>query len=281
MPAPEAEKIIANWLSDAGFKAAKTYSDSGDIQLNAVKKNERWRITVKPVSPLASDVQAMYTLNEQPDQMKLQRIWDYLESYSRGIYPAEKNRYTEQSVPPSVLAQKESVVCVRAKKKDKQLQFSGFIIDKEGLIISTAHDLEGIRDVTVVLDNGNEIKGKIKKINMDSDLALISINSKVNSQLSLENSRSLPDNGEMVYFIGCPMNHQGMIQSGIIDGVPRSANGHPLWQVRMETLPGSSGSPLLDSHGNLFGVIKGRYRGTDTRGFAITINTLMDFLGGK
>ena len=281
LPVPEAEDILVYWLTDAGFEAAKTVSNSGYIMFNAVKKNERWQITLKPVSPLASDVLAVYTLNDQPDQMKVQGMWDYLETYSRGIYPAGKNRHPEQSVPPAVLAQKDSVVCIRAKKKDKSFQFSGFIIGKEGLIISTAHDLEGVRDVIVVLDDGSEINGKIKKMNIDSDLALISINSKFNSRISLEDSRSLPDNGEMVYFIGCPMNHQGMIQSGIIDGLPRSVNSHPLWQVHMETLPGSSGSPLLDSHGNLFGVIKGRYRGTDVRGFAITINTVMDFLGGK
>lgn len=281
LPVPEAENILDYWLKDAGFDAAKTVSDSGFILFDAVKKNERWQITLKPVSPLASDVLAVYTLNDQSDQMKVQGMWDYLETYSRGIYPAGKNRQTEQSVPAAVLAQKESVVCISAKKKDKPLQFSGFIIDKEGLIISTAHDLEGVRDIIVVLDDGSEKKGKIKKMDIDSDLVLISINSKVKSRVSLEDSRSLPDNGEMVYFIGCPMNHQGMIQSGIIDGVPRSVNSHPLWQVYMETLPGSSGSPLLDSHGNLFGVIKGRYRGTDSRGFAITINTVMDFLGGK
>ena len=281
LPVPEAENILDYWLTDAGFKAAKTVSDSGYIQFNAVKKNERWQITLKPVSPLASEVLVVYTLNDQSDQMKVQGMWDYFETYSKGINPAGKNRQTEQSVPPAVLAQKESVVCIRAKKKDKPLQFSGFIIDKEGLIISTAYDLEGVMEIIVVLDDGSEKKGKIKKMDIDSDLALISINSKVNSRVSLEDSRSLPDNGEMVYFIGCPMNHQGMIQSGIIDGVPRSVNGHPLWQVYMETLPGSSGSPLLDAQGKLFGVVKGRYRGTDSRGFAITINTVMDFLGGK
>ena len=155
LPVPEAENILDYWLTDAGFKAAKTVSDSGYIQFNAVKKNERWQITLKPVSPLASDVLAVYTLNDQPDQMKVQGMWDYLETYSRGIYPAGKGRHPEQSVPPAVLSQKESVVCIRAKKKDKPLQFSGFIIDKEGLIISTAHDLECVRDIIVVLDDGS------------------------------------------------------------------------------------------------------------------------------
>ncbi len=281
LPLPEAENILAYWLRDTGFETLKTVSDSGYIQFNAVKKNERWQITLKPFSPLASEVLAVYTLNDLPDQMKVQGMWDYLETYSGGIYPSGKKGHPEQAVPSAVLAQKKSVVCIRAKKKDKPIQFSGFIIDKEGLIISTAHDLEGVRDIVVVLDDGSEVKGRINKMDTDSDLALISIKSEVKSRISLEDSRNLPDNGEMVYFIGCPMNHQGMIQSGIIDGLPRSVNGHPLWQVYMETLPGSSGSPVLDANGSLFGVIKGRYRGTDSRGFVITINTLMDFLSRK
>lgn len=204
-------------------------------------------------------------------------MWDYLEIYSSGIY-SSGSRYSEQSVPSAVLSLKKSVVCIRAMTKNKPLQFSGLIIDKEGMIISTAHDLEGVRDVRVVLDDGTEIKGKIKKMDIDSDLALIRINSKINSTISLADSRNLLDNGERVYFIGCPMNHQGMIQSGIIDGLPRRVDSHPLWQVHMETLPGSSGSPVFDAHGNLVGVVKGRYRGTDLRGFVITIETIMEFL---
>lgn len=281
LPVSEAEKILDYWLTDAGFETSKTGSDAGHVKLSAVKRNERWQITLKPSSPLASDILAVYTLNDQPDQMKVKEMWDYLENYSSGVYSAGKIRHTEQSVPPAVLSQKRSVVCIRAKTKDKQLQFSGFIIDKEGVIISTAHDLEGVRDIMVVLDDGSEIKGTIKKTDIDSDLSLIRINSKFDSIISLADSRNLMDNGESVYFIGCPMNHHVMIKSGIIDGLPRSVNSHPLWQVHMETLPGSSGSPVLDADGNLVGVVKGRYRGTDSRGFVITINTLMDFLSKK
>src|SRR3989337_3967595 len=100
LPVPEAEDILDYWLTDAGFEAAKTVSDSGYIQIHAVKKNERWQITLKPVSPLASDVLAVYTLNDQPDQMKVQGMWDYLETYSRGISPAGKYKNPEKHKPP-------------------------------------------------------------------------------------------------------------------------------------------------------------------------------------
>lgn len=284
LPVLEAEKILDYWLTDSGFEVAKITSAAGNIQLSAIKGHERWQITLKTSSPLASAILAVYTLNDQPDQMKVKEMWDFIDGYSKGLY-LEKSKNPVASVPPAVLYHKKSVVCIRAgtmTKTKKTLQFSGFIIDKEeGIIISTAHDLEGVRDVRVALDDGREIKGKIKKMDTDRDLTLIKIDPKVNSVISLANSRNLLDNGERVFFIGCPMNHQGMVQSGTIDGLPRSVNSHPLWQVHMETLPGSSGSPVFDINGNLTGIIKGRYRGTDSRGFVITMETIMEFLGEK
>ena len=66
---------------------------------------------------------------------------------------------------------------------------------------------------------------------------------------------------------------------GIVEGPPAMVNGQPLWQVNMEVLPGSSGSPVFDQDGRLVGVVKGRYRGTETRGFLIPIDTILEFLG--
>jgi serine protease Do len=46
----------------------------------------------------------------------------------------------------------------------------------------------------------------------------------------------------------------------------------------METLPGSSGGPVFDGDGRLVGVVKGRYRGTESKGFVIPARTIVDFL---
>jgi len=46
----------------------------------------------------------------------------------------------------------------------------------------------------------------------------------------------------------------------------------------MKIHPGSSGSPVFDEHGNLAAIVTGRYRGTDSVGFLIPFETLMEFL---
>jgi S1-C subfamily serine protease len=53
----------------------------------------------------------------------------------------------------------------------------------------------------------------------------------------------------------------------------------PLWEVRMETIPGSSGGPAFDAGGNLAGLVKGRFRGTKDQGYLIPVGTILEFLG--
>jgi serine protease Do len=45
----------------------------------------------------------------------------------------------------------------------------------------------------------------------------------------------------------------------------------------MEIYPGSSGSPVFDGEGNLVAVVKGRHRGTDSVGFLIPFETIVEF----
>jgi S1-C subfamily serine protease len=149
------------------------------------------------------------------------------------------------------------------------------------LIVSTAHDLNTIRAITVTLNNGKELKGDLIKIDPHRDLILLDSHLNGEASISLENGRRFLKNGEKIYTIGCPRNAQRTIHSGVIDGPLRNAGGSPLWQVTMETLPGSSGSPVFDSQGNLAAVVKGRYRGTDSTGFLIPLETIIEFLKEK
>jgi serine protease Do len=109
-------------------------------------------------------------------------------------------------------------------------------------------------------------------------LALISIRAKLNSVISLSGARSGLVEGEKLFSIGCPGNPSITVNSAFIIGPPRSMNNLPLWQVSMQTLPGSSGSPVFDTAGNLVAIVKGRYRGTDSVGFLTPLDTMREFL---
>jgi serine protease Do len=279
VPVIETEEILSRWLYEGGFKVSKTSIDTHQFELTGQKGNESWMLVLKPHSPLASYVTAQYTRNGEPDQGRLKEIWTYIGGYLEGRYSDRKN--LNQDVPQVILSQSEAIVCIKATTTKEPIQFSGFLINNKGFIISTAHDLERVFDIMVILNDGQELKGYVVKLDSDRDLALIGTKPGVNTYVSLDKGRDRLKNREKVYSYGCPANHYGIINSGTIDGPQRRVNGLPIWQVNMEVLPGSSGSPVFDAQGNLAGVVKGRYRGIEGKGFFIPLRTVRDFLNKR
>lgn len=276
LPITELEGALFRWLTHSGFEVRRTSLKMGQVQLNAVKAKENWQIFLKPRSPLATEVQARYSVGEQPDEARLQELWGYISRYTKG--PSVEKWDAYQGIPTAVLSQIESVVCIRARAKNEDIQLSGFIVDQDGLIICTAHDLKGVRDIRVVLYDGRELKGHLVKMDPRRDLTLIDTNLKSTTFISLAKGRNLLGMGERLYSVGCPVNLGGTVHPGIINGPPRLVNDLPLWQVNMQIQPGSSGSPVFDAQGNLVAIIKGRYRGTESVGFLIPFETIIEFV---
>jgi serine protease Do len=269
LPAAEAETVITRWLMDAGYETTRTRSEAGRAEINAIKGSERWSIVVKSYSPLASYITAGYTIDGRPDPDKIRQLHKFIDTLKGSV---------SGEVPGAVINLKDYTVCIRAGGNEEHIQFSGFIVGKEGLIVSIAHDLDTVREVVVILNTGEKMKGRVIRMDFDRDLSLIDITERISSPISLAHARNLPEPGETVYSIGCAGNTQSSLHTGIINGPPVLVNSMPLRQVDMETPHGTSGGPVFDTHGNLIGIVKGRYRGTNSRGFLITVETLIEFL---
>jgi serine protease Do len=101
--------------------------------------------------------------------------------------------------------------------------------------------------------------------------------------VSLMSGRRSPRVGERIFSLPCPAGNRGAARIGVVDDPPALVNGQPLWQVNLPVSPGDSGSPVFDADGRLVGMVKGRFRGTGTRGFLIPLDTIRDFLrkGGR
>jgi serine protease Do len=276
LPIVEAEGVLSGWLMQSGFDVSRSSFETGTVRLIGLKEEESWEIVLSSRSPLASSVQAQFTLKGQPDPAKLEALGIFLEGYLKGTDGEEKN--SRQGVPARVLSKRDSVVCIKAREKSEPIQFSGFIVDGRGFILATAHDLKRVEEIRVTLSSGQEFKGDLIKIDSNRDLTLMDVHFLFPSFISLEQRRDLLGRGEKVYSIGCPDRQPGVIHAGHIRGPLQQIDGLPLWQVEMEILPGSSGSPVFDAEGNLVGVVKGRYRGTETVGFLIPLETVIEFL---
>jgi serine protease Do len=276
-PVVETERVIGRWLRDSGHDVLQDDSVSGEIRLRAHRLNEEWEIVLRPSSPLKTVVFARSTVGGIQDQTRLEKLWSMLDRYTKGI-PLDAAE-ADLGVPKEVLQHAEAVVCMESDDGPGHIQLSGFAVEDSGLILTTAHDLKESMLLTVISKDGLEFKGRVIKVDPLLDLALIQARFKPLAPVSLAKSRLTLNLGEKIYSIGCPRGSPGAVYSGTVNSPPRLADALPLWQVGLRVLPGSSGSPVFDARGNLVGVIKGRYRGTDSIGFLIPLSIVMELLG--
>ena len=276
LPLPEAERVLAEWLTESGFRIHESTSRSDQILLEATRGNESWHIILRPQSPLASSIQAEYTRNGRPEASRSEPLFAYLEAYSRGLAPAREK--TDRGIPLPVLSQAGGAVLIKGRVGKKVLQFSGFVVDRKGWILSTAHDLAGIQELFVILGSGQELEAKLIRRDLRRDLSLIGVEGQLLSSIDLAGGRNLLPEREPVFAVCYTETGEKRIFSGAISAPLRKVNDLPIWQVDMETVPGCSGSPVFDGQGRFVSVVKGRYRGTETVGFLIPRETVMEFL---
>ncbi len=278
-PASEVVEIISGWFARQGYTIRRDFPQPGYVHLTAWKSQETWDITVRPQSALASVATAIHE-GATPSIQSCRRLREYVDGYLLGIAPnppplAERQR---QVVSTAVLDKLETVVCIRARSREREVQFTGFVVDPEGLVLCTAHGLTDHQRVTVTFYDAASVPGIVTRLDLHRDLALIECSASALAFVSLSTGRNLLGMGEIVFSIGCPNNLGGTLLPGTINGPPRLVSDQPLWQVNMDIYPGGSGSPVFDDQGRLVAMVKGRYRGTSTVGFLTPLETIIAFL---
>ena len=162
---------------------------------------------------------------------------------------------------------------------------SGFIVSKEGYILTNNHVIENAENVWVGLSNGKIVKAEIIGTDPATDIAVLKIDpSEVNFTLKpvvLGDSDKLKV-GMKVIAIGNPFNLQRTATLGIISALNRSIETEAgttikgVIQTDASINPGNSGGPLVNLDGEVIGVntaIISPVRGSIGIGFAIPINT--------
>ncbi len=161
-------------------------------------------------------------------------------------------------------------------------QGSGFILDKEGHILTNNHVIDNAQRVEVTLFDKHKYNATVVGVDKGHDLALLQINNAPNLQpATLAESQSLTV-GQRVYAIGNPFGLSGTMTRGIISAIRsiRGADNNPIEdaiQTDAAVNPGNSGGPLLNSRGEVIGITTLiANNGADQSsgiGFAIPINT--------
>jgi S1-C subfamily serine protease len=159
-------------------------------------------------------------------------------------------------------------------------QGSGFVIDKEGHILTNYHVIADARQVEVTLHDRKKYKATIVGTDKSHDLAIVQIKAPNLQPMTLGDSTNLQV-GQKVYAIGNPFGLAGTLTRGIVSSIRQVQEPDGLVieeaiQTDAAINPGNSGGPLLNWHGEVIGIntmIASSVGQSAGIGFAIPINT--------
>ncbi len=164
----------------------------------------------------------------------------------------------------------------------QQGQGSGFVLTKDGRILTNYHVIENAQQVEVTLSDKHKYKAQIVLQDKSHDMALLQVEAKDLTPAVLSESRDLQV-GQNVYAIGNPFGLNGTMTTGIISSIrsvrePQGATIDNAIQTDAAINPGNSGGPLLNSRGDVIGmntlIATGGAEQSSGIGFAIPVDTI-------
>jgi serine protease Do len=161
---------------------------------------------------------------------------------------------------------------------------SGFIIDRDGSILTNNHVVENAQKIVVKLADEREFEAKVIGRDAKTDLAVIKINAKDNLPVATLGDSDRLEVGEWVMAIGNPFGLDNTVTSGIVSAKGRHIGAGPydnFIQTDASINPGNSGGPLINMRGEVVGIntaIFSRTGGNIGIGFAIPINLAKELL---
>jgi serine protease Do len=157
---------------------------------------------------------------------------------------------------------------------------TGFIVDKNGYIITNNHVVEGGEKIRVKLHgDSSEYRARLIGTDRESDLAVIKIDARRPLEpVAIGNSDGVQV-GDWAVAIGSPFGLEATVTAGIVSATGRDIDGAQQFQRFIQTdaaiNPGNSGGPLLNIRGEVIGVntmIATRNGGSEGVGFALPVN---------
>ena len=247
----------------ASRSIAQTYSDEDLAILD--KSSKAFVNVVKQAKPAVVHIKVEKTTTSSP----------------HGLGPEDmfNNPFFEQFFGPQFRRQ-------QPQEHKQHGQGSGFIISKDGFILTNNHVVDGADSIKVTLADNRDFDAKIIGTDPQTDVALIKISDPENLPvLPLGDSSNL-EAGEWVIAIGNPFGLSQTVTVGVVSATGRSSVGISEYENFIQTdaaiNPGNSGGPLLNGRGEAVGIntaLFSRTGGYMGIGFAIPINMVKSVEG--
>ncbi len=186
-----------------------------------------------------------------------------------------------ENVSPSVVAVIGNYVSGSESSKfnNPTAHGTGVIYKSDGHIVTNAHVVAGITNITVVLANGESLPARILYSDEVADLAVIKVDKVGLTPVKMAEENTV-FSGQTAIAIGTPisLSMRNTVTKGIVSGtgVALSDSYYKLLQTDTTINPGNSGGPLLNLRGELIGITSSKYVGIgiENMSFAIPADTV-------
>lgn len=168
--------------------------------------------------------------------------------------------------------------------RQRESQGSGFIIDRDGSILTNQHLVGGAKKIVVRLSNGKDLEAKVIGQDSRTDIAVIKIKTGESLTTAPLGDSDRLEVGEWVMAIGNPFGLDNSVTSGIVSAKGRFIGAGPyddFIQTDTSVNPGNSGGPLVNMRGEVVGINTAIVSNTGANvgiGFALPINLVKGLL---
>lgn len=186
------------------------------------------------------------------------------------------------SVKQNVHAQNAVIRSINSEQASQtfapgQFGATGFIIAPEGYVVTNYHVIRDADSVHLYHANGGTYRAQVVYTDPGTDIALLQINDTAFRKLRhtpYTFKESDAELGEEVFTLGFPRD-EPVYGQGYLSSRTGYLGDTTAYQISIPLNPGNSGGPLLDQHGNVIGIIRGKQTGLDGASFAIKTDALL------
>lgn len=247
-------------------RTVRVYVNGIRVQEETLLHNDRTFIPLRAVS----------------ESLGAEVVWDE-ETYSAFVNFTEDDAIAKvvENASPSVVT-----IIGNAKSDSASSQYnnptahgSGVIYKSNGHILTNAHVVNGIKNITVVLSNGERYPARVLFSDELADIAIVKIEKLGLTPITFADPATVIS-GKTVIAIGTPisLSMRNSVTKGIVSGVDVTLDGshYKILQTDASINPGNSGGPLLNVKGELVGLNSSKYASVmiDNMSFSIPVETL-------
>jgi len=184
----------------------------------------------------------------------------------------------DQTLVDLVKKVKPGVVLIETFDKDNKplSQGSGFFVNNKGHIITNHHVIEGAYSATIKTSAGKEylVQGIVAK-DIEADIVKLVVNIPDANITFLNLSVNEPSEGEDIVVVGNPLGLESTVSTGIVSAVRDIPAFGKILQITASISPGSSGSPVINSKGEVIGIATLIVTSGQNLNFAITSDKII------